>query len=177
KASGVEKSYTAKGLLSARIKKPTESGRSSLGVEGYPLNSDEIGRLVRIIRKKVLQLPRESLGLLIVVDSELHPRPVERPRYSPLVKALEEYVFGQPQLAGLLMILPFGDPSARPFSTRGDSWVAWRKVGPAFLVEDRILVLNPYASSSLDERVTAAVGLPSGSTKDLRVRGSAARQK
>ncbi len=116
--------------------------------------------MIRIIRNKSHQLPPGEQGMLILVDEELTPFPTKRPKYGPLVRELEEYVFEFPQMAGVVMVLPFGDPNTKAFSAHGRNWAAWRKLGPGFLAQDRVLVLNRYARPSLDERVIAALGGP-----------------
>jgi len=158
KASGTTRSFSAEGLLDASLGAANAPGRSSLRITGFPLDEDEIGRLVRTIRRKAAQLPVDHAGLLIAVDNGLHVSPWERPSYTSVVTELEEYVFEHSQLAGVLIIVPFQAPDAPPFRDSGDNWVAWRKPGPVVMVEDRILILNRYAKIRLDEKVLTALG-------------------
>jgi hypothetical protein len=160
KASGMTRSFSVEGLLSASMSVASVPGSSSMRITGFPLDADEIGRLIRTIRRKAAQLAPTWVGMLVVVDNELHVSPWEHPSYSPVVLELEEYVFEHPQLAGVLIVLPFQAPEAPSFVDSGDSWVAWRKIGPVVLVEDRILIRNRYAKTRLHEKILAALGCP-----------------
>ncbi len=159
RGSGDPVSYTAEGLLSANIKKAIADEASSFSVN-FPLNVDEIDRLARTTRRKAAQLPEGNPGVLVIVDDALHVSPWELPDFSPVVDGVEEYVYEHRRLTGLLVILPFSAAQAKPFTSHGENWIAWRKIGPVSLFEDRIFIRNRYAEGPIDERVLAAVGCP-----------------
>ena len=161
--SGLPGSYTAPGLLSARIEKMEGTGKSSFAVAGWPTDSDEVDRLARALRRKAQQLPADRPGMLIILDNELHLSPWESPDYSVIVAELEEHVFEHGRMVGVLIVLPFGALEAKPFNAAGEDWIAWRKLGPVFLVEDRIFIRNRYAEGKVDQRVLEAVGCESKS--------------
>jgi len=71
-------------------------------------------------------------------------------------------------MVGVLIVLPFGAPDAKPFNASGEDWIAWRKLGPVLLVEDRIFIRNRYAEGKVDQKILEAVGCPSKSGPQSR---------
>ncbi len=157
--TGEAQAFSIEKLAEGSIAPARAPGGRTIQIGGPNIGSDETGRVAHRIREKAHQLPSNVPGFVVIFDSELTG--LNSSNGAAFAEAIEERVFEHPHLGALLVAHSYIDFRVESLQVRRENWAMWRKIGPGFYVEERLLILNKYARWPVNQKLLQALGCPS----------------
>jgi len=124
-------------------------------LEGPPFDVDEVKRVIRMLREKSPQLPKDKPGLIVLFPARLFAKG-DLDSSRKLVYRIEEEIYEHPNLVAGALILP----SLRGSSETGryeEDFFWSKKTKHQFFGENTLVIRNRYSQFRLSEEIVSAL--------------------
>ncbi len=127
------------------------------GLQGPPIEVDEVRRIKRRLEEKNRQLPMDKPGLIVVYAHALISQFFEHDFYESLVNQLEEAVYEHENLI-LGAIIAYGSSSSAKVAKKRDDYIlGHRPLYTSITQEDVLIIKNRYAKFAIDQQIVSAL--------------------
>jgi hypothetical protein len=133
----------------------TEIGMGDHNWEGPLYDSNELSRIRKTFRDENRQLPKESPGVIVLYDHDIHAQN-HQDFYKALTYALEEEIYEHSNLiAGALIFPDFTGASESGCYNREITWSCKEKLD--YTGENTLVIRNKYSKFEVDEQIIRAL--------------------
>jgi len=127
------------------------------GLQGPPIEVDEVRRIRNKLEQKNRQLPANKPGLIVVYAHALLSQFFEQNFYESLVSQLQETVYEHENLI-LGAITAYGSASSPEVAKKRDDYIlGHRLLHTPLMREDVLVIRNRYSKFPIDEQIVNAL--------------------